>query len=179
LHGLEGVPLTQSTTRAIRVFDGRCLRAMLCMRNKDTDTYVCFMRRQNKCVRRVLQKIGISELVVRVLSKQFGWAGHVTRLQPQHVAEQWARVSTIESWRISQSCGTILDASNATAWRHKKRGRCVRWETMLVTSLGDNWRAMPATETLGRRCGSTFCINLAMYYSVVWAPSAQFMLMQL
>jgi len=140
LHALEGVPLTQTLLGRVIRFDRRNLKSMICLKKRERETWLEFRRRQKRFVRRFLDKAGIMELGARLVSKQYSWAGHVTRLPQYHVASVWSRTGTIESWRLRQTIYSALDPANHTAWRHRSKGAKVHWETNLVRCLGDQWR---------------------------------------
>ena len=103
--------------------------------------WIAFRRRLNNKLRGMFSKMGISELTVRLLGKQHAWAGHVSRLDAEHLAGIWSRVSSSQEWLITQAAMTTMDQRNTHRWRHPRRGRLpVTWETWLVRTLGDNWR---------------------------------------
>eukprot|EP00973_Karenia_brevis_P085884 11912340-Karenia_brevis.AAC.1 len=87
-----------------------------------------------------MSKIGVSELVVQLLAKQHGWAGHVARMNDQHLVAQWSRVGTLEQWNFLRTVCNHEDAGNKTRWRHAKCGRKIRWEANLAEVYGDSWR---------------------------------------
>lgn len=98
LHGLDGVPLTQAVLREVQAFDRRCLRCMTSMKKRIDEGWMQLRERQHRLLRKMFAKIGQTELVVRLLSKQHGWAGHVMRLEGTHLAAQWAMAGTKEDW---------------------------------------------------------------------------------
>jgi len=155
LHGLEGIPLSQTVLGQLQSFDRRCLRAMLGMRKRDEEGWVAFRSRQNRLLRRVFRKMGRTELAAQLLSKYHGWAGHVTRLGRHHLAAQWATTNTVEDWHLSQAIHQE-DVKNSTGWRHGGAGRIVRWEGMLVKVYGDLWRQRAADRRAWRSDRSTF-----------------------
>jgi len=142
LHGLEGVPLTQSLLGKVMSFDRRNLRSMLCMRKRGDDTWKSFTKRQSRLLRKVMGGMHCMELAARLLAKQHGWAGHVTRLGSHHVAAQWSRAGTLEDWHLKQAVYAHCDSANVTKWRHKSKGPNVHWEVNLARVFGDQWRTL-------------------------------------
>ena len=121
LHGLEGVPLTQTALKKVMGFDRSCLRAMARMVKHEGETWVNFRRRQNKFLRNLFDKLQIQELGVRLLSKQHGWARHVLRLSPSDIAYIWANTGTLEEWHSMQAFHSVLDPTSKNRWRHSTR----------------------------------------------------------
>ena len=103
LHGLEGLPLTQTAVKNIVSFDRSCLRTMIAMVKREGEGRVDFRRRQNTLLRRLFTKLGLQELAAQVLAKQHGWAGHVTRMSRSEVAGSWSETGTLEEWRCTQA----------------------------------------------------------------------------
>ena len=131
LHGLEGVPLTQTALKKVMGFDRSCLRAMARIVKHEGETWVNFRRRQNKFLRNLFDKLQIQELGVRLLSKQHGWAGHVLRLSPSDIAYIWANTGTLEEWHSMQAFHSVLDPTSKNRWRHSTKGPKIHWESPL------------------------------------------------
>jgi len=142
LHGLEGLPLTQNLLGKVISFDRRNLRSMLCLRKLPDEAWKAYTKRQNALLRKVMGGMHCMELAARLLAKQHGWAGHVTRLGHHHVAAQWARAGTLEDWHLKQAVYSHCDAANTTRWRHKSKGPKVHWEANLARVFGDQWRTL-------------------------------------
>ena len=180
LHGLEGVPLTQALLRDVMSFDRRNLKSMLGARKRAGETWQDFGKRQNRFLRRFMEKIGATELVARLLAKQHGWAGHVSRLPAHHVAAEWAQTGTLEHWHLTQAVYSTLDAKNSLSWRHASKGPKTHWETNLMRVYGDNWRPLTADRKSWRRGRARFISDLgddllgrnARLFGVSCTPSA-------
>ena len=142
LHGLEGLPLTQKLLGKVMSFDRRNLRSMLCLRKLPDETWKAYTKRQNTLLRKVMGGMCCMELAARLLAKQHGWAGHVTRLDRHHVAAQWACAGTLEDWHLKQAVYSNCDAANTTGWRHKSKGPKTHWESNLARVFGDQWRTL-------------------------------------
>ena len=142
LHGLEGVPLTQVLLGKVMSFDRRNLRSMLCLRKRPDELWKSYTKRQNALLRKVMGGKRCMELAARLLAKQHGWAGHVTRLGADHVAAQWSRAGTLEDWHLKQAVYSHCDRSNSTKWKHKSKGPNVHWEVNLAKVFGDQWRTL-------------------------------------
>ena len=119
--------------------DRRNLQAMLCLRKRVDEQWAVFIKRQHRFLRTFMGRIGVMELAAKLLAKQHGWAGHVTRLSQQHVAWGWSRVGTLEDWHLKQAVHTHVDPRNTTSWRHKATGPKAHWEGNLVLVFGDQW----------------------------------------
>jgi hypothetical protein len=139
-------------------FDRRNLRSMLCMRKQAEETWISFRRRQNGLLRRVMGGLGMMELTARLAAKQHGWAGHVVRLLPQHIAAQWCRAGALEDWHLKQAVGSHFDPHNKTCWKHVDKGAKVHWETNLVRVFGDQWRT-PAMDRTGWRTSRCYYVS--------------------
>jgi len=155
LHGLEGVPLSQSVLKAVQSFDRRCLRAMLCMHKREQEGWTAFRTRQHTLLRRVFTGIGRVELLAKLLQRHHGWAGHVTRLNDQHIASQWSKEGTTEQWGLTQAIFSE-DMRNVTGWRHPGAGRIVRWEDVLARVHGDRWRETAMDRARWRSLRASF-----------------------
>jgi len=141
LHGLEGVPLTQGLLRKVVTFDRRNLKSMVGLKKRDSEEWVAFHQRRNRFLRGFMGKAGIMELAARLIAKQQGWAGHMTRLPAHHIAACWSRVGTLADWHLKQTMFSCFDPANVSKWRHKSRGKKVHWESNLCNALGDQWRS--------------------------------------
>ena len=97
-----------------------------------------------------MQNIGVMELAARLIGKQHGWAGHVTRLSAQHVSQNWASTGTLEDWHLKQAIYSHFDRSDKTSWRHKRKGKQTHWETNLASVFGDLWRVQANDRKLWR-----------------------------
>ncbi len=140
LHGLEGAPLTQLLLRKVQSLDRRNLHCMACLRKRPDETWIVFKRQQNRLLRTCMGEIGVMELAAKLLSKQHGWAGHVSRQPAYHISAAWSRVGTLEEWHLKQTVYSQLDPLNAAKWRHKAKGPKIHWETSLAAVYGDLWR---------------------------------------
>ena len=137
LHALEGVPLTQTLLRKVLVFDRRNLRSMLALRKRASESLVEFAQRRNRLLRKFMTNAEIMELGARLIGKQHGWAGHVTRLPAHQLAHIWARTGTLEEWHLKQAIYSNFDPANKSQWRHLRKGQQTHWETNLATVFGD------------------------------------------
>ena len=170
LHGLEGLPLTQTALKSIMSFDRSCLRAMIAMVKREGEGWVDFRRRQNTLLRRLFTKLGLQELAAQLLAKQHGWAEHVTRMSRNSLAKRcevagcWSETGTLEEWRCTQAINSQLDPSNRTKWRHSKKGCSPHWESNLVKVFGDLWRQQAVDRWSWRASRARFvwecCNNL-------------------
>ena len=122
LHGLEGVLLTQALLRKVLSFDRRNLKSMSNMQKRSLQPWVDFRRRQNRFLRGFMGRTGIIELAGRLLSKQHGWAGHVTRLPSHHIAYNWSRVGTVEDWHLKQGIYSTSHPTNFDAVAAQDQG---------------------------------------------------------
>eukprot|EP00973_Karenia_brevis_P068938 9583808-Karenia_brevis.AAC.1 len=95
---------------------------MLGLSKREDEGWVAFRRRQNKLARRIFERVGLQELVVKLAAKQYAWAGHVTRLRECELAHVWSKTATKEEWRFIQAVCTTADVRNLSSWRHKKPG---------------------------------------------------------
>ena len=143
LHGTEGILLTQRVVKEVQAFDRHCLREMLCMKKPGLMGWTEFRRRQHRILRRTFSGMRRLELTGQLLKKQHGWAGHVARMNPEHLAAQWARGTCLETWRMLQAVGQCLDSrSQRGTWRHTRAGPVRRWDTILNRSQGADWLEM-------------------------------------
>ena len=156
MHGLEGVPLTQTLLRKVMSFDRRNLKSMLCLKKHTGEDWVDFYKRQMSLLRQFMCRAGIMELAARLIAKQHGWAGHVTRLAPSHIAHCWSCTGTLEDWHLKQAIYSTLDPSNSLAWRHKSKGANTHWESNLSRALGDHWRYQASDRKAWRSSRSHF-----------------------
>ena len=157
LHGLEGVPLSQTVLKAVQSFDRRCLRARLCMQKREEEGWMAFRTRQHAQLRRLFTGIGRVDLLVQLLERHHGWAGHATRLNEQHIAAQWSKEGTIEEWGLTQAVYDE-DKRNATGWRHPGAGHIVRWEAVLARVHGDRWHEAAMDHSRWRGLRATFVV---------------------
>jgi len=159
LHGLDGVPLTQALLRKVLSFDRRNLKSMLSMRKHSEETWVDYRRRQNRCLRRFMDRAGIMELVARLVGKQHGWAGHLMRLPPHHVVHSWGRTGTLEDWHLKQAIWSQCDPGNRTLWRHGRKGYQTHWEANLAACFGDLWRTRADDRKMWRASRTSYILQ--------------------
>ena len=162
---MPGRPMA-ATLMAIRMyiqsFDRSCLQKMLCMRKPSEIGFTAYRRRQNNILRRILSRMGTSELAAQLLAKHYRWAGHVARMHSSHLAAQWASEFTLEAWRLQQAVGELLDRQGErTSWRHSRQGRVSRWDGLLHRILGSTWQTAAQDRNAWKAVCSAFVSNAA------------------
>ena len=116
-----------------------------------------YRRKQHMNLRRVLSRMGRTELAAQLLAKQHAWAGHLARLDEAHLAAQWASSFSLEQWRLQQAIGMAFDKSGVkTRWRHCKRGPITRWDNLFCRVEGLGWRSTAQDRTAWKRARRRF-----------------------
>ncbi len=106
---------------------------------RDTESYVDYMRRSAKVVKRWKKISSIRPMPEQIAISIHRWAGHVARQDSQQspiaVILRWR---DIKWWRRRQDDQGQLDPHNKERWKHNRKGPIVRWENALCKLVGED-----------------------------------------
>ena len=141
--GAECWRLTTTEADSLIAFETRCLRQMLGRKRRPGEGWAMFSSRVARVARELLRYHAIDDLITRLASQYFTWAGHVARISfyPIAVVDRWR---SLQEWKALQAAGMVLDGANSQSWRHLKPGRYYHWDQGIHDYIGTDWRVLAA-----------------------------------
>ena len=143
LHGCGSWTCRQLVLKALKGFEGRCLRLMYNFRKSDNMDWVTWHRLAIGKPRKMFVTLGHKLITVRYMERLLKFASTLMSAPPS--CAPLGLIKTILEWRDSvwwKSCQTVAeDMQVRTGWRHARPGGLrTRWDEIFLDTFGEDWR---------------------------------------